>query len=180
MLNIQTKLKFAQLRFPWTLHASILKVQCFEIMTFARNSLWGNGTSLVFVPFPLWRQPVSASAAASSEQISLCVPSTNIPLLSEGMGKMVLTSTASCSQLVGQQKRDKWLLCVPGKMLLQSKLLSRQWNSLSLYQPKFNIGCEVLQLCHKTPQLALQKFSDLVGGLELLCCPSALSGAEVH
>lgn len=57
-------------------------------MTFARNSLWGNGTSLVFVPFPLRCQPVSASAAASSEQIGLCVPSTNIPLLSEGMGKM--------------------------------------------------------------------------------------------
>lgn len=87
MLNIQIKLQFTQLRFPWALHTSILKVQCFEITTFARNSLWGNGTSLVFVPFPLWRQPVSASAAASSEQISLCVPSTNISLLSEGMGR---------------------------------------------------------------------------------------------
>lgn len=177
---MQIKLQFTQSRFPWALHTSILEAQCFEIMTFARSSLWGNGTSLVFVPFPLWRQPVSASAAASSEQISLCVPSTNIPLLSEGRSKMVLTSTTSCLQLVGQQERDKWLLCVPVKMLLQSELLSRQWNSLSLYQPKFNIGCEVLQLCHKTPQIALQKVSDLVGGLELLCCPSALSGAEVH
>lgn len=180
MSNIQIKLQFTQLRFPWALHTSILKVECFEIMTFARNSLWGNGTSLVFVPFPLWRQPVSASAEASSEQISLCVPSTNIPLLSKGMGKMVLTSRASCLQLVGQQKRDKWLLCVPVKMLLQSELSSRQWNSLSLYQPKSNIGCGVLQLCHKTPQLVLQKFSDLVGGLELLHCPGALSGAELH
>lgn len=94
--------------------------------------------------------------------------------------KWVLTSTTSCLQLVGQQKRDKWLLCVPVKMLLQRELSSRQWNSSNLYKPKFNIGHYVLQLCHKTPQLGLQKFSALVRGLELFYCPGALSGAEVH
>lgn len=48
-----------------------------------------------------------------------------------------------------------------------------------VFTSQFNICSEVLQLCHKTPQLALHKFSALVGDLELLHCPSTLSGAEV-
>lgn len=120
---------------------------------------------------PALRAALNRSAFVSPAQTSL--------FFLRERAKWFLTSTTSCLQLVGQQKRDKWLLCVPVKMLLQSELPSRQWNRWSLYKPKFNIGSEVLQLCHKTPQLALHKFSALVGGLELLHCPSALSGAEV-
>lgn len=82
-----------------------------------------------------------------------------------------------CLWLVHQEERDKCLLCSPVKTLLQSKLLSRQLNSANLYKRKFNIGHEVLQLCHKTAQVALQRFSPLVS--ELLHCPGPPSSAEV-
>ena len=92
MLNVQINPQFSRLRFSWALHTSILKVQHFEIMTLAGNSLWGSGAALAFLPFALRCQPVSdqrwepaGRTAASSEQIGLCVPSTNAPLLSEGM-----------------------------------------------------------------------------------------------
>lgn len=88
-------------------------------------------------------------------------------------------STTGCLRLVHQQEGDKCLLCVPVKTLLQSELSSRQLNSSNLYKPKFNIGHEVFQLCHKIAQVALQSISPLVSGSELLCCPGAPSGAEV-
>lgn len=63
-------------------------------------------------------------------------------------------SATSCLRLVRQQERDKCLLCVPVKTLLQSKPSSRQLNSSNLYKPKFNISHKIFQLCHKTAQVA--------------------------
>lgn len=86
----------------------------------------------------------------------------------------------SCLWLVHQKERDKCLLCVPIEMLLQSEPSSRQLNSSNLCKTKFNMSHKVFQPCHKTAQVALQRFSPLVRSSELLRCPGAPSDAEAQ
>lgn len=135
--------------------------ECFEIMTFARSSLWGSGTSLVCTLPPLTPVCVSQCCSQLWTDQPLC-PQHKHPSSFWGNGQNGFWSAqpAVCS-LLGS-RRETSGSCVPLlKCCYGCKLSSRQWNSSSLYKPKFNIGHKVLQLCHKTPQLALQKFSAL-------------------
>lgn len=80
-----------------------------------------------------------------------------------------------------QQQQTKCLFCVLSEALPQSELASRRLTSPHLYKPEFNFSRQVLQLCHKAAQVALESFSPSVRGSKLLfCCWSVerCSGAQ--